>query len=180
MLLTKASRYFTIPYRLGYLGLGVVVFAAAYSTGAAMPLDGTEAEDIRSSFLEDIENIDETGIFLNNIEIALAMFVPGAGVGIGIFSGVSTGTVYNAFALVTPELANTSPLSVLATPFGMLEVFAYGIAISRSGMLVAQLVRKEERKTWKQFSLATAIEVAIVIAVLIIGSVVEFQGFSET
>jgi uncharacterized membrane protein SpoIIM required for sporulation len=158
----------------------MILFIGSYSVGAVMPLADEEAEEIRSGFLEDIENIDETGIFLNNIEIALAMFVPGAGVGIGIFSGVSTGTVYNAFALVTPELANTSPLSVLATPFGILEVFAYGIAISRSGMLVAQLVKKEERKTWKQFSLATAIEVAIVIAVLIIGSVVEYQGFSGT
>lgn len=180
MLLTKASRYFTIPYRIGYLGLGVVLFVASYSVGAAMPLADTEAEEIRSSFLEEIENIDETGIFLNNIQIALAMFIPGAGVGVGTYSGVSTGVVYNAFALVTPELAETSPLSVLATPFGMLEVFAYGIALSRSGMLVAQLAKKSERKSWKQFSLATAIEVAIVVAVLIAGSVVEFQGFSET
>lgn len=180
MLLTKASRYFTIPYRIGYLGLGMIVFVVSYYVGATMPLAEKDAEEIRTGFLEEIENIDETGIFLNNIKVALAMFVPGVGVGIGIFSGLSTGEVYNAFALVTPELAETNPLSVLATPFGMLEVFAYGLAISRSGMLVAQLVKKEERKSWKQFSLATAIEVAIVIALLIIGSVVEYQGFSGT
>ncbi|MGI0024453.1 MAG: stage II sporulation protein M [Nitrososphaera sp.] len=180
MLLTKASRYFTIPYRIGYLGLGMLLFIGSYSAGAAMPLTDEDAEEIRSGFLEDIENIDETGIFLNNLQVALAMFVPGVGVGLGIFSGLSTGEVYNAFALVTPSLAATSPLSVLATPFGILEVFAYGLAISRSGILVAQLVKKEERKSWRQFSLVTAIEVAVVVAVLIAGSVVEFQIISET
>jgi uncharacterized membrane protein SpoIIM required for sporulation len=180
MLLTKASRYFTIPYRLGYLGLGMVLFIASYSIGAAIPLSDQAAEEIRSGFLKDIENIDEAGIFLNNVGIAVLMFIPGAGVGIGIFSGASTGAVYNAFALVTPELASASPLSVLATPFGIMEVVAYGLAISRSGMLAAQLARKEERKAWKQFSVATAIEIAIVVALLIVGSQVEQQTISGT
>ncbi len=180
MLLTKSSRYFTIPYRLGYLGLAMMLFVASYSVGAAMPLAEKDAEEIRTGFLESIQNIDETGIFLNNVQIAFAMFIPGAGVGLGIFSGVSTGAVYNAFALVSPELANMSPLSVLATPFGIMEVFAYGLAVSRSGMLVAQLAKKEERKSWRQFSIATAIEIAIVVAVLIAGSLVEYQIIAGT
>ncbi len=180
MLLAKASRYFTIPYRIGYLGLGALLFVASYSAGAAEPLSDEDAEEIRSGFLEDTEGIDETGIFLNNLKVALAMFVPGVGVGLGIFSGLSTGEVFNAFALVSPELAATSPLSVLATPFGMLEVFAYGLAISRSGMLAVQLAKRSERKSWRQFSMMTAIEIAVVIGVLIAGSLVEFQVISET
>ena len=79
MLLTKASRYFTIPYRIGYLGLGMILFFTSYYIGATMPLAEKDAEEIRTSFLEDVENIDETGIFLNNIKVALAMFVPGVG-----------------------------------------------------------------------------------------------------
>lgn len=175
MLLTKTSKYFSIPYRIGYLALGMIPFMASYSVGAALPLTENEAGEIRSAFLEDIQDIDELGIFLNNIEIALAMFVPGAGVGVGVFSGLSTGMVFNAFAQVSPELASVSPLSVLITPFGMLEVFAYGLAISRSGMLIAQLIKKEERRSWRQFSIATGIEVAIVVGALIAGSLVESQ-----
>ena len=175
MLLAQTSRHFSFPWRVAYLGAGMVVFMAAYAAGAASPLSEEEAEEVRTSFLADIESIDQSGIFLNNIEIALAMFVPGAGAGVGIFSGISTGVVFNAFALVTPELQGVPPLSVLVTPFGMLEVFAYGLAMSRSAMLAIQLAKKSERKTWRQFVIATGIEVGVVIGVLLAGSLIEAQ-----
>ncbi|MGI0025163.1 MAG: hypothetical protein ACREA4_08470, partial [Nitrososphaera sp.] len=111
MLLAQTSRHFSFPWRVAYLGAGMAVFMAAYSAGAAIPLGEEEAEDIRTGFLADIESIDQSGIFLNNIEIALAMFIPGAGAGVGIFSGISTGVVFNAFALVTPELQGVHPMS---------------------------------------------------------------------
>lgn len=179
MLLKAQSKYFSLPVRVGYVGIGALVFVAAYSIGASMSLQEQDAEDIRSSFLEDIENIDQTGIFLNNIEIALSMFVPGVGVGIGVYSGISTGMVFNAFALISSELAATQPLSVLATPFGVLEVLAYGVAISRSGMLVPQLIMRSERtKGWRHFSVYTAIEIGIVIVALVAGSFIESQTIS--
>ena len=162
-------------WRLVYLAAGMATFLVAYSVGTVLPLDEQEAEEIRSSFLEDIGSIDQTGIFLNNVEIALAMFIPAAGVGVGLFSGISTGVVFNAYALVTPELSSVSPLSIFVSSFGMLEVFAYGIAISRSAMLALQLSRKQERKNWKQFSVASGIEIAVVIIALIAGAVIEDQ-----
>jgi len=163
---------------VAYLGAGMAVFMVAYAAGAATPLTEEEAEEVRTSFLADIESIDQSGIFLNNIEIALAMFVPGAGVGVGIFSGVSTGVVFNAFALITAELQGVPPLSVLVTPFGMLEVFGYGLAMSRSAMLAIQLAKKSERKNWRQFAVATGIEVGVVIAVLLAGSLLEAEEIS--
>jgi hypothetical protein len=57
------------------------------------------------------------------------------GVGIGIFSGFGTGLVFNAMALENTALQNISPLAILITPFGIMEIFSYGLAISRSGML---------------------------------------------
>jgi len=156
-----------------------VVFVAAYSAGAAIVLSENDAEDIRASFLEEIDGIDQSGIFLNNVQIALSMFVPGVGAGIGVYSGISTGMVFNAFALISPELAGTSALSVLATPFGILEVLAYGLAISRSGMLVAQLTKKEERKNWRRLSVYTGIEIGLVIAALMAGSVIESQTIAS-
>jgi uncharacterized membrane protein SpoIIM required for sporulation len=120
-----------------------------------------------------VEDIDEVGIFFNNIAVALGMFIPGVGVGLGIYSGVSTGVVYNAFAQVNPELLQSSPLALFATPFGLLEVLAYGLAMSRSGMLVAQLLKN--RKDWKRFTLFTIVEIGIVIAALVAGSLIEAQ-----
>lgn len=177
-LLSQTTKHFSLPWRVAYLAAGMGVFMLAYAAGSSIPLEEKEAEDLRTGFLADIESIDQTGIFLNNIEIALAMFIPAAGAGVGIFSGVSTGMVYNAFAMVTPELQGVSPLSVLVTPFGLLEVFAYGLAMSRSAMLAIQLARKNERKNWRQFAVATGIEVAIVIGVLLAGSVIEGQEIS--
>jgi hypothetical protein len=66
-----------------------------------------------------------------------------------------------------------SPLALLVTPFGLLEILAYGLAMSRSGMLVAQLIKS--RKDWRRFALFTAVEIGIVIAALILGSLIETQ-----
>jgi uncharacterized membrane protein SpoIIM required for sporulation len=167
------SRRASIPYRIVFLAIGTIVFVLSYWVGAVLPLSAADAETIRSDFLAEIENIDQAGIFLNNIAVALAMFVPGAGVGVGVYSGVSTGVVYNAFAQVTPELQGVSPLALLVTPFGLLEILAYGLAMSRSGMLVAQLIKS--RKDWRRFALFTAVEIGIVIAALILGSLIETQ-----
>jgi hypothetical protein len=179
LLLKSKSKYFSLPIRIGYLGLGSLVFVGAYSIGAWLALSDQDAEDIRTSFLEDIENIDQIGIFLNNVKVALAMFVPGLGAGIGVYSGISTGNVFHAFAIISPELASTQPLSVLATPFGILEVLAYGLAISRSGMLVAQLAKKDERREWRRLALFVGIEIGLVIAALVAASVVESQQIMD-
>src|SRR5574338_542904 len=168
------SRKKSIPFRLAFLAAGVLVFVAAYSIGAAMQLPAADAEAIRSGFQSQVDGIDEAGIFLNNIAVALGMFVPGAGVGGGVYSGVSTGQVYNAFAQDNPALAQVSPLSVLATPFGILELLAYGLGISRSGMLVVQLAKR--RREWRQFALYTAVEIGIAVAALVAGSLVESQA----
>jgi hypothetical protein len=167
-------RYFSIGYRLLYLAGGVAVFLGAYLTGAALPLNEQEAQDIVTEFTEKVNDIDETGIFLNNIGIALAMFVPGAGVGVGIYSGVSTGMVFHAFTVGVAELEGLHPLSVIATPFGILEILAYGLAISRSGMLVAQLAKRG--RMWKEYTIPTLVELGIVIAALIAGSLIESQA----
>jgi hypothetical protein len=158
-----------------FLALGIIAFIVAYSAGAAVPMSQEEAEAVTEEFTERVGGIDSGGIFQNNILPALGMFVPGLGVGLGLYSAVSTGMVFNAFAIVYPSLQGISPLSVLATPFGILEVFAYGLAISRSGMLVQYLVRK---KPWRQYIVLTLIEVGIVLVALVVGAVIEGQMIS--
>lgn len=158
--------------RLLYLGFGVGVFLAAYSIGAAVPLSDEEAREVREQFSEQIEGIDDVGIFLNNVRIALGMFVPGLGIGLGAFSGFATGSVYAALANNSPVLENIPPLLIFLTPFGAMELFTYGLAMSRSGMLVYYFVKK---RPWREYAVPTLIELGIAAAVLLAAAIIEWQ-----
>lgn len=171
--------------RLLYLAFGMAAFLAAYSTGAALPLTEEEAEQLRSQFSEQVVDIDEFGIFLNNFGIDLLMFIPAAGAAFGLFAGLSTGAVFTALAMASPELASIPPLAILITPFGIMEVFAYGLAISRSGMLFWRIVKD---KPWRRGNgrpflegsvLPAAIEIGIAAAVLGVGAIIEWQFIEQ-
>ena len=70
-----------------------------------------------------------------------------------------------------------SPLIVFLTPFGILEAIAYGIAISRSGILSYQLIKtRKKSKYWKEkYLIPTIIEIGVVIAILFVGAIIEWQ-----
>src|SRR5918996_2095518 len=154
----------------------MVVFIIAYSIGAATDLNRTEAENLRQQFNEQVKDIDLNGIFMNNLRISLGMFIPALGIGLGIFSGFSTGLIFNVIAESSPLLNNISPLVILVTPFGVMEVFAYGLAMSRSGMLIYQIVKK---KQWREYIIPTIIEIGIVITILLIGATIEWQIITQ-
>ena len=164
--------HFNIKRRLLYLAFGAVAFLVAYSAGTTINMSKKEAEDLKGQFAKQIVGIDQNGIFINNIKVALGMFIPGIGTGIGIFSGFSTGMVFSAMAETSPFLSNVQPLIILLTPFGIMEVFAYGLAMSRSGMLIYQLAKK---KPWKEYVIHTLVEVGIVVVILFAGAVIEWQ-----
>jgi uncharacterized membrane protein SpoIIM required for sporulation len=154
----------------------MVVFIIAYSIGAATDLNRTEAENLRQQFNEQVKDIDLNGIFMNNLRISLGMFIPALGIGLGIFSGFSTGLIFNVIAESSPLLNNISPLVILITPFGIMEVFAYGLAMSRSGMLIYQLIKK---KQLREQIIPSIIEIVIVIVVLLIGATIEWQMIAQ-
>ena len=165
--------------------IGIAVFVGAYSIGAAVPLSASEAADVKKQFSDQIQGVDQNGIFFNNVKIALAEFIPAAGAVIAVTSGYATGAVFSALARDTPSLAGIPPVVILLTPFGALEIFAYGLALSRSGLLVYRLAkdrpwRKGQAKLFVYDSLVpTAIEVAIVVAVLFAGAVIEWQFIQQ-
>ena len=163
---------FNFKRRLIYLAFGAITFLLAYYSGAAVYINKEEAKDVKGEFIKKIDGIDQNGIFINNLMIALGMFIPVVGIGLGIFSGFSTGLVFNALAETSPYLQNIPPLAILLTPYGIMEVFAYGLAISRSGMLVHHLVRK---KPWSEYAIPTIIEIGIIVLILISGAIIEWQ-----
>lgn len=167
---------FDIKFRLLYLVIGIVVFVIAYFIGAGTDIGKNETENLRDQFNKQVKDIDQNGIFVNNLRISLGMFIPVLGMGLGIFSGFSTGLIFNVIAESSPLLNSISPLLILVTPFGVMEVFAYGLAMSRSGMLTYQIIKK---KQWREYIIPTIIEIGIVITILLIGATIEWQIITQ-
>ena len=147
------------------------IFTVVYGSSAVTsePTE-EEIEEIMSFFEEIIDTIDGIGIFVHNTTIALPMFIPGFGVAWGLFSAYSTGFAYSAIAASNAQVAQLNPLAVLLTPFGLMELAAYSIAMSRSFLLAKSLLKRKSIFAEKTIILA---EIGVVIALLVIGGVVE-------
>jgi hypothetical protein len=155
----------------------MVAFILAYFVGATLVnLNASQTEIIKRDFQKQIKGINQYGIFANNFKVALGMFIPGFGIALGGFSAFSTGLVFNALYTISPALSSISPLVVFLTPFGILEIIAYGVAISRSGILFYQLIKDtNKRNSWRKYVIPTVIEIGIVVTILFIGAIVEWQ-----
>ena len=131
-----------------------------------------EAAAFMSEFEDLVLDIDAFGIFVHNTTIALPMFIPGFGVAWGLFSAWSTGFAFAAIAFTVPEIGEIPPLSILfLSPFGLIEITAYSLGISRSFILIRAVIKKI---SLTQFIKPTAIEIGIVVALLLVGGYLEF------
>ncbi len=148
------------------------IFAAFFQIGSMSSVSEEEAIAFMSEFEDLVLDIDAFGIFVHNTTIALPMFIPGFGVVWGIFSAWSTGFAFAAITVVIPEIGDIPPLSILfLSPFGLMEVFAYSLSISRSFILIRAISKKI---SLTQFIKPTVIEIGIVVALLLVGGYLEF------
>ena len=148
------------------------IFAGAFQFGSMSTVSEEEAKIFMEAFEDLILDIDAFGIFVHNTTIALPMFIPGFGVAWGIFSAWSTGFAFAAITSTVPEIGNIPPLSLLfLSPFGLMEVFAYSLGISRSFILIRAISKKINLR---QFIKPTIIEIGIVVALLLVGGYIEF------
>jgi hypothetical protein len=149
------------------------IFTVVYGT-SAVTSEPTEEEiqEVMDFFNEIVGTIDGIGIFVHNVLIALPMFIPGFGVAWGLFSAYSTGFAFSAIAAANADVAQLNPLAILLTPFGLMEMAAYSIAMSRSTLLAKNVFQKNWELI-KNEKLILSIEIGIVIALLLIGGIVE-------
>ena len=148
------------------------IFAGAFQLGSMSTVNQEEAEAFMSEFEELIADIDAFGIFLHNTTLALPMFIPGFGVGWGLFSAWSTGFAFAAITTTAPILEEIPPLTILfLSPFGLMELVAYSLGISRSFILIQAIFKKSNLAL---FLKPTAIEIGIVIGLLLAGGYLEF------
>ena len=151
-----------------FLGL----FATAYQIGSMSPVTEEEANAFMAEFEALVLDIDAFGIFTHNTTIALPMFIPGFGVAWGLFSAWSTGFAFAAIVLTAPQLGDIPPLSILfLSPFGLMELVAYSIGISRSFILIKAIVKKTDLISLLK---PTIIEIGIVVGLLLAGGYLEF------
>lgn len=156
--------------RLLYLGLGIVAFLVFFIIGTSVNFDESTSTLLKEQFQNKIKNIDSVGIFFNNLLISILMFLPGIGIAFGLFSGFSTG---NIFMILTRDLPiQIPPLLVFLTIFGIMELVSYGIAISRSYLL---LIRILKRSNIKESLIHTGIEIGIVAIILLFSAIIEWD-----
>ena len=150
----------------------LAIFTGLFQLGSMSTVSEEESLLFMEEFEKLVLDIDAFGIFVHNTTIALPMFIPGFGVFWGLFSSWSTGYAFAAIVISMPEIANISPLSVLfLSPFGLMEIFSYSLAISRSFILIKAIITKT---SLSQFIKPTIIEIGVVIVLLLVGGYVEF------
>ena len=161
--------------RILYLLIGILVFIIFFTLGTLVNFDESTSQLLKEQFQNKIKNIDSTGIFLNNFLISILMFVPGIGIAFGLFSGFSTG---NIFVIITRDLPiQIPPLLVFLTIFGIMELVSYGIAISRSYLLLTSILK---RTNIRENLIYTGIEIGIVVIILFFGAIIEWDLIKQS
>lgn len=147
------------------------VFSASYLIGSQSEVSQEDALTFQEEFNDLIGDIDGIGIFFHNAIVAVPMFIPGFGIAWGVFSAWQTGQAFAALAIVNPIISDIHPLAILyASPFGIMELVAYSIAMSRSTLLIHKIIKKISIKSDYKI---IGIEVGIVLGLLIAGGFLE-------
>ena len=148
------------------------IFTVTYQIGSMSSVSEEDANAFMAEFEELVLDIDAFGIFVHNTTIALPMFIPGFGIAWGLFSAWSTGFAFAAIATTAPEIGEIPPLAILfLSPFGLMELFAYSLGISRSFILIQAVIKKISLSS---FIKPTVIEIGIVTSLLLAGGYLEF------
>jgi len=148
------------------------IFSASFAVGAEVQVSEEESEIVLEQFEILIAEIDAVGIFVHNTSLALPMFIPGFGIAWGAFAAFSTGMAFSVLQGANPMLENIPSLTVLfMSPFGLMEVAAYSIAMSRSYMIVHKMIKKLPiRPDFRIIGL----EVVILVGLLLAAGFIEY------
>jgi uncharacterized membrane protein SpoIIM required for sporulation len=161
----------TFKKRLAFFFIAMLFFLSIFYLGFSFEMDESFSKELSKNFMNQISDIDEFGIFLNNLKIALVMFLPVIGLVMGTISGFSTGLVFNSIMNLS-GITYSNPLVIFLTPFGILELASYGLAISRGSILFFEILKK---KFTKKSLFYLLIEVALVSGMLFVGAIIEWM-----
>ena len=148
------------------------IFSPSFAVGAEIQVSEEEGKIVLEELESLLGEIDAVGIFTHNTSLALPMFIPGFGIAWGAFAAFSTGMAFSVIQDANPILENIPSLTILfMSPFGLMEVAAYSIAMSRSYMIVHKMIR---RMSIRPDFRVIGLEITIVIGLLLAGGFVEY------
>jgi len=148
------------------------IFSASFAVGAEIQVSEEESKIVLEELESLIGDIDAVGIFTHNTSLALPMFIPGFGIAWGAFAAFSTGMAFSVIQDANPMLENIPSLTILfMSPFGLMEIAAYSIAMSRSYMIIHKMIK---RMSIRQDFRVIGLEIAIVVGLLLTGGFVEW------
>ena len=150
----------------------MAIFSASFTIGSEVQVSEEESSILLEEFETLIEGIDAVGIFVHNTSLSLPMFIPGFGIAWGAFSAFSTGMAFSVLKGAYPALENIPALTIIfMSPFGLMEIAAYSIAMSRSYILIRKIVKKTSIRSDIRI---VGLEIGILICLLLAGGFLEF------
>ena len=160
--------------------LAAFVFLAVFVLGSEVDIPEDEARMLIGEFEGQFVGIQWYDIFIHNLTIALGMFIPFGGFVWGSTSALMTGIAFAAYSITSPEVINFSPLLLFITPFGMMELAAYSIAMGTSLQLsisFTKVIRKKARIVDKGAKLAKILltRISAVVLLLVVGGFIEYE-----
>ena len=149
------------------------IFSASFAIGAEIQVSEEESKIVLEELESLIDEIDAVGIFTHNTSLSLPMFIPGFGIAWGAFAAFSTGMAFSVIQDANPMLENVPSLTILfMSPFGLMEVAGYSMAMSRSYMIVHKMIK---RMSVRPDFRVIGLEIAIMIGLLLTGGFVEWH-----
>ena len=160
--------------------LSAFVFLAVFVLGSEVNIPEDEALMLIGEFEGQFVGIQWYDIFIHNLTIALGMFITFGGFVWGSTSALMTGIAFAAYSITSPEVINFSPLLLFITPFGMMELAAYSIAMGTSLQLsisFTKVIRKKARIVDKGAKLAKILltRISVVVLLLVVGGFIEYE-----
>jgi Stage II sporulation protein M len=179
----KRKRFYSLTFIF-------VLSIAATLVGMLVPLSQNEAQLISDQVNQTVTENTANGtliqtILLNNFSLCLLMFIPLAGLAIGLFILFSTGMAIRAIfdiqsatavsgAASADIQASTAILAlVLVGLTFLLEYVSYSLAMTESVWLFRRIMQKR----WRELK-NTAICIGIVALLLVLGAIVETLALS--
>jgi len=152
---------FKIQLVLFFVFMGL--FSLSFQIGAMSKVSYEEANAFADGFQSIMDETDGIGIFVNNFLATLPMFVPGFGIVWGLYTAWSTGFGFAAIISTMPGLSEIQPLSILfLSPFGVMELIAYSIALSCSFYFIYTIINKVKSKSPIKSALKSQIKPSLI------------------
>lgn len=162
---------FKFKHRILFLFIAMLFFLGLFQMGYILKIDNSFSKELSKNFINQVRGTNQWGIFFNNFKIALVMFIPILGIVIGSFSAFSTGLIFNSILNIS-HISYPNPLIIFLTPFGILELISYGLAISRGGIFFYEILKK---RISKKSILYLIMEVGLVCVMLFVGALIEWN-----